>query len=322
MPEPVEPFLEIIPGEGLETMRRAGQRVEHGLHAAQDADHVAKRQRSRYQPGGFLIFRPVEAQHQRQRIGIHVLGPIVLPVERFERAESPRRRRFMIFAMHFDYNPHGYRRAVGAGGENRTRTNRYHGDHTMQEHSRVGDKIRQLREAQEMSIGDLAKLSQSSEEMIEQLESGKLVPSVAPLLRIARGLGVRLGTFLDDEPHTGAVVVRAGSSDNVVRFSGIRAASNMSSIDFFSLSANKKDRHMEPFLVDVHPTVSEDCMLSAHEGEEFLYVLTGAIEVTYGKDLHTLTVGDSIYYDSVVPHEVRAANEEDARILAVIYTPV
>lgn len=192
----------------------------------------------------------------------------------------------------------------------------------MQEKNRVGEKIRQLREAQEMSIGDLAKHSQSSEEMIEELESGKLVPSVAPLLRIARALGVRLGTFLDDEPQSGAVVVRAGSSDNVVRFSGIRAATNMSTLEFFSLASNKRDRHMEPFVIDIHPTVSEDCMLSSHEGEEFIFVLKGAIEVTYGKDQHILQVGDSIYYDSVVPHEVRAAFDDDARILAVIYAPL
>jgi quercetin dioxygenase-like cupin family protein len=41
--------------------------------------------------------------------------------------------------------------------------------------------------------------------------------------------------------------------------------------------------------------------------------------VAYGDDIHVLNPGDSIYYDSTSPHEVRAAGEEDARILAVVY---
>ena len=78
---------------------------------------------------------------------------------------------------------------------------------------------------------------------------------------------------------------------------------------------------MEPFVIDVHPTVSEDCMFSVHEGEEFIYVLEGKIQVSYGSEIYILSSGDSIYYDSTNPHEVRAVGENNARILAVIYTP-
>jgi len=71
----------------------------------------------------------------------------------------------------------------------------------------------------------------------------------------------------------------------------------------------------------VQPTEGSDHKLSSHEGEEFLYVLDGALEVEYGKSTHTLATGDSIYYDSIVPHQVRAAGESAARILAVVYAP-
>lgn len=191
----------------------------------------------------------------------------------------------------------------------------------MHDKTRVGEKIRVIRESQDLSVPELAERSHSSADLIAQLEAGQMTPSLAPLMKIARGLGVRLGTLLDDDPHPGAVIARAGMSENVVRFSGIRMAS-MSTLDFFALAQNKKDRHMEPFIVDIHPTVDEDCLLSSHEGEEFIYVLSGSIDVTYGKDLHRLSPGDSIYYDSVVPHEVRASSDAPAKILAVIYTPV
>jgi quercetin dioxygenase-like cupin family protein len=61
--------------------------------------------------------------------------------------------------------------------------------------------------------------------------------------------------------------------------------------------------------------------LSTHEGEEFVFVLSGEIEIEYGKDLHVLGAGDSIYYDSIVPHQLRAHGGSSARILAVVYQP-
>jgi transcriptional regulator with XRE-family HTH domain len=192
----------------------------------------------------------------------------------------------------------------------------------MSEENRVGSKIRQLREAREMTVEELAEASQSSVELVKQLENGALVPSLTPLLKIARALGVRLGTFLDDMPQNGPVIVRAGLSENVVRFSGKTERPKKSALEFYSLASDKADRHMEPFIIDIHPSPEESHKLSSHEGEEFIYVLSGEIEIFYGKDVQRLNAGDSIYYDSIVPHDVHAAGKEDARILAVIYAPL
>lgn len=192
----------------------------------------------------------------------------------------------------------------------------------MLEENRVGSKIRQLREAKEMTIEELAEASQSSAELIRQLEDGALIPSLTPLIKIARALGVRLGTFLDDMPQSGPVIVRAGRSEKVVRFSGKTEKPKESALEFYSLASDKADRHMEPFIIDIHPSPNESHPLSYHEGEEFIYVLSGEIEIFYGKDVQRLSAGDSIYYDSIVPHDVHAAGEGDAKILAVIYAPL
>ncbi|HOZ46022.1 MAG TPA: XRE family transcriptional regulator [Candidatus Hydrogenedentes bacterium] len=192
----------------------------------------------------------------------------------------------------------------------------------MPEKNRVGEKIRQLREIHEMSVEELAEKSFCSVVLIEQLEAGDLVPSLAPLMKIARALGVRLGTFLDDEAQAGPVVARVGCWESVVRFSGKRPASDVSALEFFSLASHKKDRHMEPFVVDVHASESDEHPLASHEGEEFIYVLSGSIEMFYGRDRYLLEAGDSIYYDSVVPHDVHAFGDGGARILAVVYAPL
>jgi transcriptional regulator with XRE-family HTH domain len=188
--------------------------------------------------------------------------------------------------------------------------------------NQVGEKIRQLREIKEMSIEELATKSQISVELVERLESGALIPSLTPLLKIAKALDVRLGTFLDDAPQTGPVVVKSGKSENVIRFSGKNSNLKESALDFYSLASGKSDRHMEPFVIDVHPPKSEDYKLSSHEGEEFIYVMDGEIEVLYGKETYLVSEGDSIYYDSVVPHDLHAHGGEDAKILAVVYAPI
>ena len=192
----------------------------------------------------------------------------------------------------------------------------------MSEENKIGVKIRQIREDREMSQEELAEASQSSVKLIKDLESGALIPSLTPLLKIARAMGVRLGTFLDDAPHSGPFMVKSGKSDNIIRFSGqgLGEHSNKSAMEFYSLAYGKGDRHMEPFIIDVHPPDDGDYQLSSHEGEEFLYVLQGKIEVLYGQEKYELEASDSIYYDSVVPHHVHA-KEKDSKMLAVVYTP-
>jgi quercetin dioxygenase-like cupin family protein len=78
---------------------------------------------------------------------------------------------------------------------------------------------------------------------------------------------------------------------------------------------------MEPFVIDINPTEDRDFQLSAHEGEEFIYVMEGEVEIDYGKDRYTLKQGDSIFYDSIVKHHIHGAPGKSAKILAVVYIP-
>jgi transcriptional regulator with XRE-family HTH domain len=187
---------------------------------------------------------------------------------------------------------------------------------------RTGGKIKTLRESLRLSVDELAQRCECDAAMIEGLEAGDIAPSLAPLIKITRALGVRLGTLLDDDTEVGPVVTRRDEANHVARVKSLETRSDAGELDFFSLAAGKTARHMEPFIITVNPPASEEHALSSHEGEEFIYVLSGRIEAEYGKDTYTLGVGDSIYYDSIVPHEVRAHGQAPAQILAVVYTPV
>ncbi|MGL6299180.1 MAG: helix-turn-helix domain-containing protein, partial [Methanobacteriaceae archaeon] len=88
----------------------------------------------------------------------------------------------------------------------------------MSEKNKIGAKIKQLRESKEYDIDELSKKSSVSKDLICQIEDGEIVPSLNPLIKLARALGVRLGTFLDDAPETGPVLVENGKSKQVVYF--------------------------------------------------------------------------------------------------------
>jgi transcriptional regulator with XRE-family HTH domain len=187
--------------------------------------------------------------------------------------------------------------------------------------NRIGGKIATLRESLGLSQAELAERCDCDASTIAGLEDGQLAPSLAPLIKITRALGVRLGTLLDDDNNVGPVVTRKDEADKVARLKSLETSSDAGVLDFFSLAEGKSARHMEPFMITVNPSDARTHALSSHEGEEFVHVLDGEIEIEYGKELHVLGAGDSIYYDSIVPHQLRSHGSQEARILAVVYAP-
>ncbi len=192
----------------------------------------------------------------------------------------------------------------------------------MNDNKNIGSKIQKIRVSKQLTIEDVVERSGLSIEQIQRIESNVDFPSLAPLIKIARVLGVRLGTFLDDHSELGPVVCR---KDDLAG-DGISFTNNNTEgrkhMSYYALAGDKSGRHMEPFIIDVAPTnEGEEFICSSHEGEEFIYVLEGKVEVVYGKNTYQLETGDSIYYDSIVAHHVHAAPEASARILGIIYTP-
>ncbi len=185
----------------------------------------------------------------------------------------------------------------------------------------LGAKIKAYREFRQISMEDLAVKANLEVKQLERIEEKGVVPSLGHLIKITRALGVRIGTFLDDQGQLGPVVVKAGTKDPLPSFS-TKDDSAREHLNFFSLAQDKTGRHMEPFMIEIEPSSHSDYKLSSHEGEEFIYVLEGEVEINYGKDIYHLQAGDSIYLDSVVAHNVHGFGREKARILGVVYYPL
>jgi transcriptional regulator with XRE-family HTH domain len=192
----------------------------------------------------------------------------------------------------------------------------------MNNHSVIGAKIRGLRETKNLSIEEIAERSGLTVEQIESIETDQNLPSLGPLIKIARALGVRLGTFMDDNDDLGPIVTRAADrgKDSSISYSN-DATDARKHMEYHPLAQQKTGRHMEPFVIDINPEDSPEFQLSAHEGEEFIYVMQGEIEIVYGKETYLLKEGDSIFYDSIVKHHVHGAPGKSAKILAVVYIP-
>lgn len=182
--------------------------------------------------------------------------------------------------------------------------------------SLIGEKIKSLREIRSISLEELSAKSAISLEYINEIENHRVNPSIGELIKIARALGVRVGTLLDDNPNNGVVISRGGENNPSVR--EIKTGSGISS--YSALSKDKLDRNLETYIITLLPKTDE-AKYSSHEGEEFLYVISGSVEIEYGKEIYNLNAGDTIHYDSIVSHAIYASNPTGAKILAVIYIP-
>ena len=193
----------------------------------------------------------------------------------------------------------------------------------MSNHTIVGFKIKGIRESKKLSIEEIAERSGLSADQIASIENDQYLPSLGPLIKIARALGVRLGTFLDDNDELGPVICRAQDRERNSSISFSNGATEArKNMVYHSEARQKAGRSMEPFIIDIQPSEEKDFKLSAHEGEEFIYVMEGEIEIAYGLEKYVLKQGDSIFYDSIVEHHVHGLAGKSAKILAVVYIPV
>jgi quercetin dioxygenase-like cupin family protein len=133
------------------------------------------------------------------------------------------------------------------------------------------------------------------------------------LIRLSKALSMRMADFISTGQESFSIV-RADQRQSFARFGKAKEAKR--GYEYESLAPNKKDRAIEPFIVTLNPAGEDE--LSSHDGQEFIYVLEGHMEVVIGDTREILGPGDAVYYDSTDTHLVRAHGDKPARILAVL----
>ncbi|MBI2569060.1 MAG: cupin domain-containing protein [Candidatus Schekmanbacteria bacterium] len=182
----------------------------------------------------------------------------------------------------------------------------------------IGRKIRALREREEMSLAELADRCEMPEVLLAQIEGDVVPPTVAALVRISGALKTTVDTFFRDPGYQARVeVVRSGEGRKMQR---VRPSAGPAlAYNYESLAYRMPGKHMEPFMVEFSLDVAADPAPVTHEGEEFLYVLTGEVEFLSASERIVLRPGDSIYFDSSVPHALRGLGVTVPKALAVLY---
>jgi transcriptional regulator with XRE-family HTH domain len=184
----------------------------------------------------------------------------------------------------------------------------------MSQSKKIGGRIKVYREKLGMTREDLAERAVLPTSLIDEVENGSISPAIGVMVKLARALGQRVGTFTDDQLAKDPVIVKSTERELGV---ASHKESGQGHYRYHALGAGKADRHMEPFFIHIEQT--DQRIKSSHEGEEFVAVISGEIELLYGNNTHLLKEGDTMYYNSLVPHCVSAVNGE-AKIYAVIFT--
>ena len=187
----------------------------------------------------------------------------------------------------------------------------------MAKESKVGERVRMYRERLDMSIYDLSQKSGISEDVINSIEKGEVLPALGVLTKLSRALGQRLGTFMDDQFKPDPIITRADDIEsNKVAGEGMNVLGYAS----HSLALGKPDRHMDPFRIEFAADGVD--AVQHHEGEELIICISGEVELTYGPDKTVLKAGDTAYYNSCVNHGLRAIGGKPASIYGIVFIPV
>jgi len=190
-------------------------------------------------------------------------------------------------------------------------------DKTGEENSaEIGMRVKKVRESHALSIFDVYLRTDISVEVLSQIEAGKIVPPLGVIVKLAKAFDVKIGYFISGKEEKAYTIVRQDDREVTPRFDSSREKHY--GYAYEHLAPHKTDRYMEPFLVSLEPSETEE-ERSTHDGQEFIFVVQGEMEVRLGEEIHILKPGDSIYYDSTVPHLVKCHGKETTKILAVLY---
>jgi len=181
----------------------------------------------------------------------------------------------------------------------------------------VGERVRSVRESRGLTFQDISQRTGIEESFLEEIEAGSAAPPLGTVIKLAKALDMKVGYFISGEEDRAFTIVRRDGGKVISRYDSKKG--KRYGYEYVSLAPHKKDRHMEPFLVTLIPAETEE-ERSTHDGQEFIYVLDGIMEVRLGDEIHLLEPGDAIYYDSTVPHLVKCHGDRETKILAVLYT--
>jgi transcriptional regulator with XRE-family HTH domain len=182
----------------------------------------------------------------------------------------------------------------------------------------IGRKLRRLRLRKKLALSDLAKHTGLSSSLLSQLETGKMIPTLPTLARVAMVFDVGLEHFFGDKRERKLFsIVRAGER---MRFPE-RADTPVPAYFFECLAFPSQGKGLQAYLAEFPSRPATEGGEHFHEGSEFLHIIEGVVTIRFQGQDHDLNTGDSLHMDSSEPHSYRASGETAARALVITIPP-
>lgn len=176
----------------------------------------------------------------------------------------------------------------------------------------IAERLRGLREVLEISPEEVAQSCNIDINDYVAMESGNCDISVSTLQKIARKYGITLDVLMfGEEPKMNSYfLTRHESGVSVERTKAYK---------YEALASGFRGRIVDPFVVTVEPKSDDTPIyLNSHKGQEFNYILEGSMLLEFKDKQLILNEGDSIYFDSSLPHGMRALDNKQVKFLAII----
>lgn len=172
----------------------------------------------------------------------------------------------------------------------------------------LGKKIRKIRLDKSYTLDFVANETGMKKEYIKKIESGDEIPSVGTMLQLSRALCIDSNALLKQEKD----------SSNKREKAHTKRTNNYA---YTPLGSGAENRHLKPFRIVIEAGHSHEGVGFQHEGEEFIYVLKGKVEVDVGENVNSLKQGDSLHFNSGIKHDLRNMGKDDAELIVIVYAP-
>jgi transcriptional regulator with XRE-family HTH domain len=173
----------------------------------------------------------------------------------------------------------------------------------------LGKRLVTLRKEKKMTLKNLANETGLSTAYINQVEKGEVIPPVSVILQVSRALEIDSSILLRQERKR---VDKKSAEDYQKR---------TEDYTYQTLTPEARHKHLKAFKIFVDPKSDHKGIRYQHQGEEFIYVLKGKMEVMVGENKNILSPGESLHFNSSIVHRLRNISDKKAELLVVLYTP-
>jgi quercetin dioxygenase-like cupin family protein len=172
----------------------------------------------------------------------------------------------------------------------------------------IGGKIKKARVNKKIPLERIANETGFAVDYLKQVEAGKAIPPVGAILQIARALEIDSAALLKEPDSSLEKRIKAQTK-------------RTENYAYTTLTPGAENKHLKAFRVVIEAQKDHKGVDYHHEGEEFVYVLAGRVQVKVGDHANKLAAGDSLHFNSGIPHKLKSISDERAELIVVIFSP-